>query len=139
MGERVLGANSVLLNRKKSLMSLLTKYSLGSSPELKRIVLAAFGGYRKRDCYVIVSTSCSLTGTYWDGGSRSSYVAVDLATCRSTGAPQYDPPQFGGPSTPHVELPLGVAIVKGGISCGKPATAVIYIHPDNLARLLPAS
>ena len=115
------------------------KVTLKQCPEVKAVILAAFPGYRKHDAYLDPCTDVSLWGTYWDGGSRREYCAVELATKRSQGAPQYAPAQFGGPVTsPVVSIPLGVVIVAGGVSCGKPATATVYIHPDNLAPLLPA-
>lgn len=107
-------------------------------PELQAVVRAAFPSYRKHKVIISVTASVELTGTFWDGGSRSSYVAVELATKRSKGAPQYAPPQFGGPRVaPCVELPPGVAIVECGTFCGKPATAHLYLHPDNATKFLP--
>lgn len=108
-------------------------------PELLALIRAAFPSYRKHKAYLTVTDTVELQGTYWDSGSRSTYVAVDLASKVSRGAPQYAPPQFGGPrSTPTVTLPVGVAIVEGGIFCGKPATARVFIHPDNATKFLPA-
>ena len=117
---------------------MLHKVKLTTAPEVKAIVLAAFPSYRKHDAYLSPHIEVCLSGTYWDGGTRHEYVAVDLASKHSQGAPRYNPPQFGGPAiSPRVELPVGVAIVAGGVFCGKPATATVYIHPDNLAKLLP--
>jgi hypothetical protein len=111
--------------------------TLKDNPELKTIIKAAFPDYRKQNCFVHVSTECTLSGTYWDGGSRSTYVAVNLSTKRSAGAPQYDPPQFGGPQRdPKCAIPAGIAIVKSGTFCGKTAIAQIFIHPDNVAKFL---
>jgi len=112
---------------------------LKAAPEVLRVIRAADPSYRKHKTILRVCDSVTLSGTYWDGGSRSSYTAVDLATGRSKGAPQYDPPQFGGPSTaPRVSIPEGVAIVQTGIFCGKTATAFIYLNPANAAKLIPA-
>ena len=113
--------------------------TLSTAPELRRLIQAAFPDYRKKSAFLSAATDVTLSGTYWDGGSRNEYAAIDLATGRNAGAPQYDPPQFGGPRTdPRVQLPVGVAIVRAGTFCGKPATAHVYLHPDNVARLLPA-
>jgi hypothetical protein len=112
---------------------------LKTAPEVLRLIRAADPSYRKTRAYLHVSESVSLSGTYWDGGSRSTYTAVDLATGRSKGAPQYDPPQFGGPrAAPVVVIPEGVAIVETGVFCGKTANASVYINPVNAAKLLPA-
>ena len=112
---------------------------LKHSPEVKRIILAADASYRKREARLLVQTEVDLYGTYWDGGTRNTYTAVDMITGRSKGAPQFDPPQFGGPATtPRVAIPQGVAIVKTGVFCGKTATAYVYINPADAAPLLPA-
>lgn len=112
--------------------------TLKDHPEVMRAIRAADPTYRKQKAYLIVSERVTLSGTYWDGGSRSTYTAIDLATGRNAGAPQYAPPQFGGPRTaPEVDLPSDVAIVETGTFCGKTATATVYVNPANMAKLLP--
>lgn len=112
---------------------------LKTAPELLRVIRAAMPSYKKHTATLFVTERVTLSGTYWSGGSRSSYYAVDLATGVCSGAPHYNPPQFGGPQRdPEVEVPEGVAIVKGGIFMGKPATATVFINPANAAKLLPA-
>ena len=108
------------------------------NPELLRVIRAVDSVYRKPKCIVNVATDCTLQGTYCDGGSRSTYTAVNLSDMRSSGAPQYAPAQYGGPmNDPRVDIPVGVVIVRTGTFCGKKATATIYMHPDNVAKLLP--
>ena len=115
-----------------------TRVTLKDHPEIKALVLAADRTYRKHEAVIKVETHVTLSGTYWDGGTRSTYTAVDLATHRSQGAPHYNPPQFGGPTaSPEVALPIGTVIVETGIFCGKKATAYISVHPENMAKLLP--
>ena len=112
-------------------------HALKSAPELARVIRAADPTYRKREACLLVRETVRLSGTYWDGGSRDTYHAIDLRTLRALPAPQYNPPQFGGPATdPVVEVPEGVAIVKTGIFMGKVATATVYIHPANATRLI---
>jgi hypothetical protein len=110
-------------------------YNLKDHPEVKRI-LAPFE-YKKHKFILVVTDTVELSGTYWDGGSRSTYNAVNLRTLQVGPAPQYDPPQFGGPrNDPKVTLPVGVCIVKTGTFCGKTGTATVYLHPDNVAKLI---
>lgn len=112
---------------------------LKAAPEVLRVIRAVDPSYRKHKAILRVCESVTLSGTYWDGGSRSTYTAVNLSTGRNSGAPQYDPPQFGGPRTdPRVSIPEGVAIVQTGIFCGKTATAFVYLNPANAAKLIPA-
>ena len=113
--------------------------SLSEHPEILAVIRAVAPKYRKRSAILHAATSVELSGTYWDGGSRSSYDAVNLSTRRVGSAPQYAPPQFGGPvDTPRVEIPEGVAIVRTGFFCGKQAAATVYINPANMAKLIGA-
>lgn len=117
-------------------MMILT---LKDHPELLKIIKAVAPDYRKHKCFLYIAESIELQGTYWDGGSRSSYSAVNLKTFQSGNAQQYAPPQFGGPvDTPRCEIPENVAIVSTGTFCGKTATASITLNPVNAAKLLPA-
>lgn len=112
--------------------------NLKEHPEILRAIRAADPTYRKQKATIVVSPRVEIQGTYWDGGSRSTYSAVDLTTGRMVPSPQYNPPQFGGPSeAPTVELPEGVVMVRTGIFCGRTAAASVYVRPDNVAKALP--
>lgn len=110
---------------------------LSKQPEFKIVIQAADATYKKRKAFFSVRESVQLSGTYWDGGSRSTYTAVRLSDGYALGAPQYDPPQFGGPrQAPTVSIPSGVAIVETGVFCGKTAIAHVYVNPTDAAKLL---
>lgn len=112
--------------------------NLKDYPEVKRLILAADSSYRKHQATVVVVDRVPLQGTYWSDGNRSTYNAVDMLTGRSAGAPQYDPPQFGGPrETPVVTIPENVAIVETGTSRGETARAYVYVRAANVTKLLP--
>ncbi len=107
--------------------------------DVRDMIRAADPAYRKTSARIHVTDSVTLSGTYWDGGSRDTYTAVNLSTRRAISAPQYDPPQAGGPqAAPTVTLPAGVAIVRTGVFCGKPATATVYVRAADIAPLLPS-
>ena len=105
-------------------------------PTIRKIF--ALVGSRKRKGYLRATTSVTLTGTYWDGGSRSTYTAIRLADMAIETAPQFNPPQFGGPASPPV-VPLrqGYVIIEHGIFCGKPSEPTIYVHPSDFQFFLP--
>lgn len=106
-------------------------------PEALKIIKAAHPGYRKQQFCVHVSESVCLSNTFWDGGSRSDYTAIDLTTRRIKGLPRYAPPEFNNPRiAPLVPIPPGTAIVETGYSCGQTATARIYVHPDNMVYVI---
>ena len=112
---------------------------LKDHPELQRVIRAAAPSYKKHKAFFDSAESIELQGTYWDGGSRSTYTAVRMTDGFSLGAPQYDPPQFGGPrQAPMVTIPVGVAIVETGTFCGKPATAAVTINPADATKFLAA-
>jgi hypothetical protein len=94
-------------------------------------------GYRKRVVRIRFATKVPLEGTYWDGGSRSVYHTFDLDTGCWRTCPVYNPPQFGGPKeTPTVEVGRGKVVVESGTFCGKATTVYVYVHPDDLLKLL---
>jgi hypothetical protein len=100
---------------------------------LRNIVSAGGPQYRKHAVIVHIGTSAELYGTYWDGGSRSTYTLVDV---RRIGAirtlPQYAPPQFGGPMTaPQVPIEPGKAILKRVFFRGKPSTASLTMSQSD--------
>jgi hypothetical protein len=109
-------------------------------PEIMRIIRVAAPSYKKHKVFLGVYETLTLTGTYWNDGSRTSYTAVRIADCVSQGAPKFDPPQFGGPRVaPEIAIPDGIAIVSTETFCGKTATAGIYINHNTAAKLLPES
>ena len=83
-------------------------------------------GYRKRSAFARPAVDVTLSGRYWDEGSRDSYTLI-----RADGTvqkiPQCDPPQFGGPSPDQVlALAPGEVCIRHGIDRGKPAIACLY-------------
>jgi len=97
-------------------------------------------GSRKRTAWITPSESVSYSGTFWDGGSRSEYTAIDLETGRAVSGVRFNPPMFGGPNeTPVVPVPQGVVIVRHGVCMGKPATPHIFVHPSDMPRFLPVA
>ena len=114
-----------------------TQFSGLIPAEVLRVIRAADGTYRKKSATLVVTDSVELNGTYWDGGSRSTYTAVNLATLQTGTAAQYAPPQFGGPSKAlRVVIPAGVAIVETGVFCGKTASACVYVSTESATKLL---
>ena len=124
-------------------------------PEVKALIVAAFPVYRKLKAYVSVFPSCGIgINSYWDGGSRREYAIVELATMRRHALPTSTHPYFdvvrkGAADTETAALavdgrgnatlkmlPDGFALVKAGTSCGKPATAHVYVNMANMPQQL---
>jgi len=100
--------------------------------------LRAFPSYRGRKFTAEVTESVSLTGTYWDGGTRSRYALLRVADGRASIAPP-DHPFFdrrGIEGTTH-QIPPGFIVVEHCIFCGKDLGLTFYVRPDMAAPLLP--
>lgn len=77
------------------------------------------------------ATQVTLSGTYWEGGSRSDYFLVDLNTWQVSPIAGVAPPQFGGPQTAPVQtIQPHQAVIEAGTFCGRPGTPTVYLHPD---------
>lgn len=116
-----------------------TTLVLKDEPLLKALIQAADPSYKRLKAFVRVTDTVELQGTYWDGGTRSTYTAVNIQTRVSSAAEQYAPPQFGGPrQAPVVALPPGAVIVETGFFCGKVALATVSVHPQDAANTIKA-
>ena len=98
-------------------------------------------GYKGRTYQVSVAEEVQLLDNAWSGGSRSSYIGVNLVTGEVL-PPQndeYSNPFTGQPGRePIVKLSADRAIVKHSYYCGKDAGITIYLHPDNVTKLIPS-
>lgn len=102
---------------------------------LKMQLLRLIPKYRKHKAIIVITDSIDMVGTYWDGGSRSSYSFMNMATGAEFFAPQYNPPQFGGPQVaPKIEIKPGTLCVSTGTFRGKIATATVYLNPADKER-----
>lgn len=111
------------------------------APDVERVIRAAFPSWRGRKVRIAACERLTLQDMYWSGGSRSEYVAVNIATMQAGSPSQQtrNPPQFGGPRvTPEVEIPPGCVIVEHSIFCGKDAWVRLHVHPSNMPAMLPA-
>lgn len=94
--------------------------------------------YRRRKVWIQPCEHMTMQGVNWSGGSRNTYTAIDLETGRqatpNTGAPAPWNNPFEGL---EVAIPKGIVIVRTGFFCGKPSMMTIYVHPENMPKLLP--
>lgn len=86
---------------------------------------------KKHKAIVYRQDAVALDGTFWDGGSRSDYHLVEIATGNIEALPRSDPPQFGGVQAVVTKsIPSGFVVIRSGVFCGKPSTPSIYIRND---------
>lgn len=115
-----------------------------ASKLFKDIIAATFSDYRKRNVFLSVRDNITLSGLNWSGGSRSEYrsctvdgKALPVQHDMSAPAPWDNP--FEGKA---LQIPFGVAVVRGGHFCGKQATLSINVSAETygqLVKLLPSS
>lgn len=135
-------------------MGTYTRYNLSQNLSIKAVVKAAFPDYRKRDAVVTVWGGSHSINSYWDGGSRSEYAIIELATLQRHPLPTSTHPYFdvaarglANAQDEHISidrvgnvtlkhLPDGFVLVQAGTFCGKPATAYVRVPPNNMPKLL---
>ena len=112
-------------------------------PEVLQRALSSVG-YGRKDVEIRASEKESLFCAGGDG-NRGFAILVNL----STGACETHMGSWGG-STPwnpnnavdlddrEYTLPVGGAVIKGSEGGGRPVYATITLHPDNMAKFLPA-
>lgn len=129
---------------------------LSNAPEVKKVIVAGFPGYKKHNGFLSVFPENGVRiNSYWDGGTREEFVLVELATLKRKPLPTSTHPYFDiaaqglantgnlAVSVDHVGnitlrfLPDGIALVSAGYFCGKPATARVFLNQANMAKLLP--
>lgn len=102
--------------------------TLKDRPDLQKIVKMVDGKCRKAKAFLHRRNEVTLSGTYWDSGSRSQYYLVNLNSGTVTPCASFAPVQFGGPREDRVQkIEPGFAVVETGTFCGKPATPSIYL------------
>lgn len=96
----------------------------------------AYPSYNGRKFQVETFKGPKSLNSYWDGGSRTWFVFVNLATMAIYSIEQ-NGTMFDGKNFTLSELPFNVALVEHSHFCGKDMGIRIYFHPDNINRYLP--
>ena len=110
------------------------------APEVRRIANAAFPGYSGRTYKEQALDGPMSLESCWSGGSRDSFVLLNLDTLKTLPIPENGTPYANGGRTYKLEqLPEGAALVQHTIFCGKDLGVTIHVAPENLNRMaLPA-
>lgn len=134
----------------------MTVIDLKTNPDIKRVVQAAFPGYKRHKAWVSVFSQehGKNINSYWDGGSRAEFAVVEIANYRTRSLPTATHPYFDvakkfmkNQSDRVVEvdnvgnirmkvLPEGFALVQAGTFCGKAAHAHVFFNAANMPKLL---
>jgi hypothetical protein len=74
----------------------------------------------------------------WDGGSRETYRAIELATGRDVPLIDHNASPWDNRKSITFKLEPGFAVVRHSMFCGKDMGLTFYVHASNAAALLPA-
>ncbi len=105
-------------------------FDLGKAPTIKAFVKKAFPSYRKRRVTFRVANSVSLSGGFWDGGSRTEWFGVRSDGRRTPLTYPTAPPQFGGGKVPTFKITDDMWVAQGGTSLGKPASLTFHVSSN---------
>lgn len=111
---------------------------LNQNAKVKALVKRAFPGYRKRNVGFAIHASgesVTLSGGFWDGGSRTEWFGVKSNGSRFSVTFPTDPPEFSGGKPPQFRLTDDKMIVQGGTSLGKPSTLTFHVTQAVAQRL----
>lgn len=108
-----------------------------SDPRVRDLIARTFPDYTGRRIALRETNRLGLAD-FWDGGSRTYAVALDLATMRvsAPNAAVHNPMNRGAHTT--IEIPDGVAIVERTIYCGQDLGITINVNSATFPRALPA-
>lgn len=101
-----------------------------SDPLVKRLLAATFPEYRGRKVKARLWTHPRTLDNYWDGGSRSFYVAVRLVDGAVSDFGTDNP--FRTATHEPVDLPSGVLLVEHTIFCGRDMGLTVWARQDAL-------
>ena len=86
------------------------------------LVKIAFPEYKGRKIRVTDGARTYVGNTCWDGGTKSDYVAINLATGQTCGMPRSasTPREMGGTAPDdYMVVPAGFALVEHAFFCGR--------------------
>jgi len=112
----------------------------GITVKAKDLPFARALGYRRRSARIIAQETVTFLNVNWSGGTKYEYHLVRLVDMETKSLAMLgDPAPWNNPAAgAKVAIQPGTVVVQAGWFCGKPAEMTVYVHPDNMARLLPS-
>ena len=112
---------------------------------VREIIQAAFPGRTTRKTVKIEVTDGQYqVSNYWSEGSRDFSVFVELATLRAIDTESLPKEARQEKNNPlmlpigRVQMTPGIVVVENSYFQGKDTGFRVYIHPDNVTKMLPA-
>lgn len=103
-----------------------------ANPMVKRVLAATFPEYRGRKVKARLWTRPMRLENYWDGGTRSYYVAIRVADGAVADFGTDNP--FERSAHEPVDLPAGVLLVEHSIFCGKDMGITVWGRTESLGE-----
>lgn len=102
-------------------------------------IRATFPDYKGRKFWITPARSVTLHDLNWAGGTRNQYRTCTLDGRGIGGSERYAlmAPWENPAEGVDLALPQGFIVVMHGVFMGKETGVTLYVHPDDLARLLP--
>ncbi len=110
---------------------------LDATPEIKAMAAKAFPEYNGRKFKLDNSGRPVNMTSHWDGGSRDTFVVMELSTGKLKPIPQ-NGTMFDRVSVGDTVVPPGFMIVEHTIFCGKDLGITFHVDPDTAMAMLPA-
>lgn len=104
--------------------------------DIKDMIQTCFPSYRGKKVSLSTMIPTRLD-SYWDGGSKRSYVFYELATKKTYNVASNHPMFDKGAPNKLDKLPKGIVIVSHSYFCGKDMGIEIYVNADDMAPMLP--
>ena len=112
--------------------------------DVKDIIQAAFPGESSRRTVKVQVRQTYQVSDYWSEGSRNhaAFVKLDgMQVIQATNLPAEARQQAGNPyhlAAGEVMMTPGIVVVEHTIFCGKDLGFRLYVHADNMSKMLPA-
>jgi len=106
------------------------------TPDVEKIISRCFPSYTGKKVEILTSIPSQLR-SYWDGGSKTSYVFYGLSDGKTYQVESNHPFFEAGKPCQLNGLPLGVILVSHVIFCGKDIGIRIYANNQDIAPMLP--
>lgn len=106
-----------------------------------RVVNTTFPQYKGRKIWLEPARTVNLNDLNWSGGTRNQYRTCTLDGRAIGGSERYAmmAPWENPAEGITLPLPTGFLVVRHGMYQGRDVGLTIYVHPDDLAGLLPAA
>lgn len=107
--------------------------------QIKRLLEATFPEYSGRSFRITPAERVTLVDVNWGGGTRNSYrgCTIEGVATGDIDHIAWKAPWTHGADGASVAIPPGGVLAVHEIFCGKDLGIRFYVHPTNIAPLLP--